>query len=311
MKSIATCLLFCGALAVLIGCQRNRSVAPTTEDQVSKTFILPAVPNNLGNLSDRISFMVTHYWDRLNTKDTAYYTNNRALEQAVVNYFDLLGKIPPALADSSLKHLLAKAEIAPQPKVYAYFKEAMTKYLHDPNSPLRNDNLYRPVARYISGDSSSDTAEKLRASEALAMMNKNKVGDIATNFTFETSNGKKDRLKAIHTSFLLLMFYNPDCHACKETTAAMKRSPVLNSLIEKNKLKILAVFPDEDRGAWINHQKEIPATWINSIDPSQELRRNDLYDLRAIPSLYLLDNEKKIILKDAGLSVVEDWLTQH
>jgi hypothetical protein len=42
-----------------------------------------------------------------------------------------------------------------------------------------------------------------------------------------------------------------------------------------------------------------PEEWYNGFDPDCVIRNTGLYNVRAIPSLYLLDAEKKVILKDA------------
>ena len=42
-----------------------------------------------------------------------------------------------------------------------------------------------------------------------------------------------------------------------------------------------------------------PEQWYNGFDPDLVIRGETLYNVRAIPSLYLLDHEKRVILKDA------------
>ena len=42
-----------------------------------------------------------------------------------------------------------------------------------------------------------------------------------------------------------------------------------------------------------------PEEWYNGFDPDLIIRNDLLYNVRAIPSLYLLDAEKRVILKDA------------
>ncbi len=45
-------------------------------------------------------------------------------------------------------------------------------------------------------------------------------------------------------------------------------------------------------------RKDFPATWINAYDASQTINNEQLYDLRAIPSVYLLDKDKMVRGKD-------------
>lgn len=112
----------------------------------------------------------------------------------------------------------------------------------------------------------------------------------------------------VKADYLLLFFYNPDCHACKEITDQLAASPVVNAWIKDNKLKILAVYPDEDLDAWKNHISYMPASWINSYDSTVSLKNDEIYDLKAIPTLYLLDKDKKVILKDVTFNQIDNYL---
>lgn len=57
--------------------------------------------------------------------------------------------------------------------------------------------------------------------------------------------------------------------------------------------------------------KEIPDTWINGYDKTGLVNDKQLYDLKALPTLYLLDREKKVILKDVTIEVIIDYLTKN
>jgi hypothetical protein len=72
----------------------------------------------------------------------------------------------------------------------------------------------------------------------------------------------------------------------------------------------LAGYPDEDLTAWRDYHSQMPSWWINSYDEDLNISNNRLYNLNAIPSLYLLDSEKRVLIKD-GVSVahIEDVLS--
>ena len=117
-------------------------------------------------------------------------------------------------------------------------------------------------------------------------------------------------LSDIKADYLLLFFYNPDCHACQEISRQMESSFLINEFSKSNKLKILAVYPDEDLDAWKEHVSVMPKDWINSYDKSVSLKNDEIYDLKAIPTLYLLNKEKKVLLKDATFQQIENYLSQ-
>ena len=90
----------------------------------------------------------------------------------------------------------------------------------------------------------------------------------------------------------------------------MESSFLINEFSKSNKLKILAVYPDEDLDAWKGHVSVMLKDWINSYDKSVSLKNDEIYDLKAIPTLYLLNKEKKVLLKDATFQQIENCLSQ-
>lgn len=58
---------------------------------------------------DRLNFMVQHYWDHFNFKDTAYIHVPDITEQALVDYMDLLNRVPSSLSDSCLIRIMQQA----------------------------------------------------------------------------------------------------------------------------------------------------------------------------------------------------------
>ena len=61
--------------------------------------------------------------------------------------------------------------------------------------------------------------------------------------------------------------------------------------------------------AWTTVLKEkYPDEWIYAHDPYLILRDNGIYGLRAIPSLYLLDQDKRVLFKDAPVGKIVSYL---
>ena len=53
----------------------------------------------------------------------------------------------------------------------------------------------------------------------------------------------------------------------------MESSFLINEFSKSNKLKILAVYPDEDLDAWKEHVSVMPKDWINSYDKESIVER--------------------------------------
>jgi hypothetical protein len=70
---------------LLIACDgKKQKSLSVNDDNKSLTFTLPEVPIMLQSPEDRLNFMVQHYWDHFNFKDTAYIHVPDITEQALV-----------------------------------------------------------------------------------------------------------------------------------------------------------------------------------------------------------------------------------
>jgi hypothetical protein len=61
---------------------------------------------------------------------------------------------------------------------------------------------------------------------------------------------------------------------------------------------VLVIYPDKDLEAWREHLGDYPSSWINAYDKGGVITEQNLYDLKAIPALYLLNKDKIVMAKD-------------
>ena len=131
------------------------------------------------------------------------------------------------------------------------------------------------------------------------MTSLNRTGTVAADFRFADKMGRMHTLHGIKAPLTLLFFSNPGCDACLNIINVLKGEPQISGLIDSGRLAVLNIYIDEDLQGWRDYMPIYPEEWYNGFDPDLVLRNNDLYNIRAIPSLYLLDSEKRIIMKDA------------
>ena len=75
-------------------------------------------------------------------------------------------------------------------------------------------------------------------------------------------------------------------------------------------LAVANIYIDEDYSAWRAYVDHYPKEWYTGFDYAGIVRGEHIYDVRAIPSVYLLDAEKRIILKDAPFERVLEAIEQ-
>lgn len=302
-------------IAVLLcGCKGGSASGqqPTTSTENSmgslQAFKLPEVPAILTTPEARADFVVKHYWDHFNFADTNYIHHPEITEQAWADYADVLNHVPLQTAQEAMKETIKRSEVSKT--MFTYFTGLADKYLYDPNSPLRNEEFYIPVLEVMLQSPLLDKYEKVRPQHRLDLAQKNRLGTKALNFKYTTASGKQGSLYNLSADHIIVYINNPGCHACAEVTEQFKTSPVVDHLVKGKKLIILSIYPDEELEEWKKHQNDFPSTWINGYDKELAIRDNSLYDLKAIPSLYLLDKDKKVLLKDATAQQILQLLSR-
>ena len=283
----------------------SQSKSETPQDTI-KSFTLPTIPPMLTAPEQRADFLVKHYWDNVNFADTNYIHHPEVTEQAWADYCDLLNHVPLETAHEAMRKMIDRSNA--DKKVFAYFTDLADKYLYDPNSPMRNEEYYIPVLEAMIASPILDETEKIRPQARLQLAQKNRIGTKALNFTYTLASGAQGNLYQLKADYILLFINNPGCHACTETIEGLKNAPIINRLLGQKKLTVLSIYPDEELDEWRKHLNEFPKEWINGYDKKFAIKEQQLYDLKAIPTLYLLNKEQNALLKDATAQAIEEYL---
>ena len=236
--------------------------------------------------------LVLHFWDKSDFKKVDLTNHNEAIESMFIEYLQTLNQANQAIQKTSIDIVFDKT-INDNPALFEYFVSLFDKYLYNPNSPVRNEDLYSLVLQYLSQSPAVDETNKMRYSSRLAMLSKNQPGEVATDFEYILREGVKNKLSNIEAEYIIIFFNNPDCHDCARV------KDILSSTSFPAKVKILAIYPDKDLSLW--KKTTYPESWINGYNNETI---SQLYDLKAIPTLYLLDRNKRIILKDAPVEEI-------
>lgn len=242
-------------------------------------------------------YLREHYWDRMDFADTmfVYKADSGAMFQAFVQFVDLISDRPNDPAP--MRALMRRASVS-RPMT-DYFASMAQTVFEDPNSPRRNDEFYIPVLEAQLAAPFYDEYERIGPQYTLDLARQNRIGQRANDFRYTVASGKSAMLYGLRSEFVLLFINNPGCPMCREIREAITASPLLSDLIAQGRLTVLALYPDEDLAAWRDYRDKMPAAWINAYDKGSVIREKSTYNLSAIPALYLLDRDKRVLVKDA------------
>ncbi|MBO4447632.1 MAG: DUF5106 domain-containing protein [Bacteroidales bacterium] len=277
---------------------------------------VPAVYTEEAELKD---YIVDHYWDSFlaldGPIDSALILGvpKGEVEQAFANWLAIMDNLPLEDAQGWMSKLFrqteAKHRADTSSRFYLVFSEIVSRYLYDPNSPLRDEDLYLPFVRGLAA--SPCTREDYRRAfiHEAQMCAMNPRGSIAPDFRITRADGRQFRLHQVPARYIILFFSNPGCHACQDIINDIMTIPDINVRIERHEIAVVNVYIDEDIESWLGYESHYPRNWFSGYDAAGIIRADLLYNVRAIPSLYLLDSQKHIILKDAPIARVKAWMT--
>ena len=278
---------------------------------MQRSFPTVSLPAMVQDQREAAEYMAMHYWDAfLKPQDKEYISDSlhvsgvavADLEQALANYIYILNVLPLKTAQKAVSQWAQKVQAYESAdtssNVFETFVKLSDKYLFDPNSPLRDEDLYSPFAASLSDSPHLDSATKDRYSHITKMCRLNEKGSKAADFRFCDRNGREYSLYGIKADKILLFFSNPGCHSCLEIINAIKENQNVTAMISSGSLAVLNIYIDEDLKEWKEYMPVYPEEWYNGFDPDLVIRTDKTYNVRAIPSLYLLDAEKTVLLKD-------------
>lgn len=280
--------------------------------------VLP--PAMMEDPQDRAEYMAQNMWNSLTDPSRTYPCDSLLVsgvrrtdvEQKFANWTQVLGMSSRPVAEKSVSRLYDRA-LACEKKdtssnVFETFASLVDKYLFDPNSPLRDEDLYGAYASCLAAYEGYTEVQKEKYARDARLCALNKVGTKAADFRFADRRGKIRTLYGVEAPYTLLFFSNPGCEACMSIINVLKEDPQISGMISSGRLKVLNIYIDEDLDAWRSYMPVYPEEWYNGFDPDFVIRNETLYNVRAIPSLYLLDSEKTVLLKDAPENRMFEYL---
>lgn len=243
-------------------------------------FPYPSIPATLRTPQERMTFLLQNYWSEFSFNDTTA-VNQAVGEQGFVDFINLLQYADSTLADSSVR--IFADSIGKTPWRQQRFEGLTDQYLGSAESPVHNDVTYAHLLRALPA-----TPQR---TFLLREISRNQPGTVAADITFAgEENGKPcppTRLSDVDSEFTLLVFHDPDCEHCRQTLPQIKASATLQANAQR--LRVL---------------------YIN-IEAPENVNVRQHYYLPELPALYLLDRQKRVVVKGGPLKQVEAAIGQE
>lgn len=217
--------------------------------------------------------------------------------------------LPPEEAGRYAALLLTQAQA--DSRTYHFFFEWLQKTFGTIGTAYWNEEIYRAMLKNALAYNGLSQSDRNFYQREMDIYNKNLPGDVAPDFPVLWSDGTKSSLHAVESEYLLLYFQNPDCPTCTEVRGRLAVNDELNRAIASGRLKVVTIYFEDDEALWRRYlQEKANPKYLHGWDFQGEINAKDLYDLRAIPYMFILDKDKKIIKKDIVENEISDALKE-
>jgi len=251
-----------------------------------------------------------HFFDNFDLASQALICLPRPLYRDKV--FEYLDKLYVPQADTltkAINKIVAKAKS--NPETYKYMVWVILLKYQQPEI-MGLDEVYVNVfdKYFASGEMNFWVNDKLMKNlkDHADRLRKSLVGRKAPNLIMQDANFKARSMYDIKNKYTVLFIFDPDCGHCREET------PKLVSFYDAKKfdLEVYAVSLDTSMAKMRDYIKEMKMKWVTVNGPRTYVGPcQDLYDAMQTPSVYVIDDKKKIIAKKVPVEKLGDFLTQY
>jgi thiol-disulfide isomerase/thioredoxin len=147
-----------------------------------------------------------------------------------------------------------------------------------------------------------DHADKIRISM---------IGRTGANLIMQDQNFQPRSMYDIKNKYTILFIFDPDCGHCREETP--KLVEFYNKSKSKLNFEVFAVSSDTSMMKMKKFITEFKTTWITVNGPRTYMKEHysKFYQSETTPSIYILDDKKKIIAKKLSVGNIDDFLSKH
>lgn len=268
---------------------------------IEPLFEYPVAPEELNSLEEKSNYLVKHFWDQLDVKNTQA-VNQIALNDAFRVYITPLGWATEKESIQSLDKLINS--ISGNPTLLMQFTKAAEENLYSPRAEFSWDPIYLKFLDAVIKNKKIDKQRKEKFIKRAELLRANEVGSTAPSFNFTDVTGKDAKYFPMSTPTLLI-FGDPNDTDWRLARLRLETNSQLNEIIDKGKLNIIYITLS-DKPDWKKDLENYPKKW--TVGKSDNIR--DIIDIRTIPSIFVVGSDGKIILKNTSLGSALTKITE-
>jgi thiol-disulfide isomerase/thioredoxin len=272
----------------------------------------PKKPNGSIDSTFQLRWIREHFFDHIDLGDEALIRLPQPIYKEKVNeYLDKLYAPHPDTIFRAIEKIMAMAK--KNQETYKYLGYINILKYQQPEIMGLDEVFVKLYDRYFATgemDYWANAAMKKSLKDHADRLRKSLVGQIGHNLIMQDANLKRQSMYDLKNKYTVLFIFDPECGHCR------KETPILVDFYKKNRtrfnLEVFAVSADSSMSKMKKFIKEFNTTWITVNGPRTYVGSyHDYYDAMTTPSLYILDEKKKIIAKKIPIEKIEEFLMNY
>ena len=284
--------------------------------KVTKQIEVPNPPKKADGSIDstyQLKYYRQHFFDNLDLADDAMIRLPRPFYQEKVKEY--LEKLFVPTPDSVMKAINGIVEKAKKnQETYKYMVFSLMMIYQAPEIMGLDEVFVRLNDTYwASGEMNYWAAASIKKSmkDYADRIRTSMIGRTGANLIMQDQNLQPRSMYDIKNKYTILFIFDPDCGHCREET------PKLVEFYNKSKaqynFEVYAVSSDTSMVKMKNFMKEFKTPWITVNGPRTYLKEHysKMYHSETTPTIYILDDKKKIIAKKLPVNKLDDFLSKQ
>jgi len=270
----------------------------------------PVMPDGSIDSNFGYYYYINHYWDNMDFSDPALVTIPQGVfADKLKIYFD---EVVPPLVDSVIKYadiLVEKSKNTPE--LFRYFVVYITSK-YERSQYVSHDAVFvHMVLNYYAKGLCPWTDEAVleRMVTHAQKLEPILIGKRAPELYMADTAGVFHSNYESKRKYTIMWFWDLNCGHCK--TATPKLLEFYNREKDSLNFEVFSICINNDLEKWKQAIIEKQLPWINVGGNRMNIDYRVVYDVSTTPILFVLDREKRIIVKKIGVEELENFLRNY
>lgn len=271
------------------------AMSTMAQGQVAETYFpYPTPPDSMVLFQQRADYFTAHFWDRCDVKSA--FSAREKMRVALEDFIQMLPNTTDTVALGAIDRFMHSLD--KQPKDQVFIVEEAEAQLYSDTAQYLSDELYIAFARPMLENKKVGKEFKIYPGHLVRLLEGSAVGAKPPVLEYTTRDGERGSTANDFGQVTLYFFNDPDCGDCAITRARLMADIKTREMIEAGVLKVVSIYPGEYDAEWVEKVRSYPESWrvVAAADA------DDVYDLRFIPTFYLIYRNK---IKGKGMGVTD------